>query len=360
MVEHHFHKAVWYHAKSTILSQTLILYMNSGEKMVTDNFGRQISSLRVQVNTTCNFNCFFCHMEGTGINSSQMSVDEIISIIKIARSYGVNKVKFTGGEPTLRRDIIDIVRRTRELMDGEISMTTNGSRLPEIASDLKAAGLNRINVSLHSIDRKGFEFVTGVDFLENAIAGIRAAQLSGLTPVKVNFVALKDVNIDQIEKMIQLSAAENFTLQIIEYEVPRELESSDDYKKYHFPLNSIEEDLAARSVLVDHNSLHDRPLFHIPVEGNEALVEIVRPMRNHHFCDNCTRLRVTSTGQLKPCLMRDDNYTEILRPIRAGSKEEATRAFVDAVKNREPYWKKEDTLESEVLCQIPRTHGQRV
>lgn len=334
--------------------------MDSGIQMIADDYGRQITSLRIQVNTTCNFNCFFCHMEGTGIHANQMSVDEIISIIKVARSYGVNKVKFTGGEPTLRRDIIDIVRRTREIMDGEISMTTNGSRLPEIADDLKAAGLNRINVSLHSIDRKGFEFITGVDFLQNAIEGIRAAQAAGLTPVKVNFVVLKNVNIDQIEKMIQLSAAEDFILQMIEYEVPRELESSDDYEKYHFPLDSIEEDLSKRSILVDHNSLHDRPIFHIPVEGNEARVEIVRPMRNYHFCDNCTRLRVTSTGQLKPCLMRDDNYTEILRPIRSGKMEEATKAFLDAVKKREPYWKKEDALESEVLCQVPRTHGQRL
>ena len=328
--------------------------------MIADSFGREVTSLRVQVNTTCNFKCFFCHMEGTGVHANQMTADEIISIIKVAHSYGVNKVKFTGGEPTLRRDIVEIVRKTREVMDGEISMTTNGSRLPEIASDLKAAGLDRINVSMHSIDRHGFEFITGVDFLQNAIEGIRAAQSAGLTPVKVNFVALKNVNIDQIERMIQLSAKEDFTLQIIEYEVPRELEGSEDYMKYHYPLEALENDLTMKSVLVDHNSLHDRPLFHVPTDHGEARVEIVRPMRNYNFCDHCTRLRVTSTGQLKPCLMRDDNYTEILKPIRSGDFSRAKGAFLESVQKREPYWKKEDALESEVLCEVPRAHGKRV
>lgn len=328
--------------------------------MIADNYGRQVSSLRVQVNTTCNFNCFFCHMEGTGVHANQMSADEIISIIKVAHSFGVNRVKFTGGEPTLRRDIVEIVRKTRSIMDGEISMTTNGSRLPEIASDLKAAGLDRINVSLHSIDRSGFQFITGVDFLQAALEGIRAAQQADLTPVKVNFVALKGINIDQIERMIQLSSEENFTLQIIEYEVPRELEGSEDYSKYHFPLEQLEKELQERSNRVDHNKLHDRPLFHIPVGKQEARVEIVRPMRNYHFCDNCTRLRVTSTGQLKPCLMRDDNYTEILKHVRSGNIDDASKAFKESVRKREPYWKKEDAIESEVLCEVPGTHGQRV
>ena len=324
--------------------------------MLTDNYGRNVSSLRVQVNTTCNFGCFFCHMEGTGIQANEMSTDQILRIIETAHKLGINKVKFTGGEPTLRRDIVEIVRRTRSIITGDISMTTNGTRLKQLASDLRKAGLDRINVSMHSIDREGFRFITGVDAIEKVLEGIESARNASFENIKVNFVALNGVNIDQIPRMIELSAKEKFLLQIIEYEVPREQETSEDYVKYHYPLDDLEAELSSRSYRIDHNSIHERPVFRIRNEIGEASVEIVKPMRNYEFCNKCTRMRVTSLGELKPCLMTTGDLTPVFRRGKETTDEEIESAFMTATLKRKPYWTREDNIESQVLCETERAH----
>ena len=313
--------------------------------LVTDDYGRTVRSMRIQVNTTCNFGCFFCHMEGTGVHSESMTADEIERIVSIASKWGVNKIKFTGGEPTLRRDILDIVRRTRKYITGDISMTTNGIMLPKIASDLKEAGLDRINISLHSIEREKFEFITGVDAIDQVIKGIRAAHQVGFKSIKVNFVVLKGLNVDQLPLMMKLSAEENVILQLIEYETTRETEKSEDFLKYHIPLEGFEKDVASRSFKVEFNELHKRPRYHMNLDGKTAVVEFVKPMRNSEFCNNCTRIRLTSTGLLKPCLMRNDNLTDIISSIRKGkTQQDLDDIFVNAAKAREPYWKKEDEI----------------
>lgn len=316
-------------------------------KPVTDQYGRTVKSMRIQVNTTCNFGCFFCHMEGTGVHSESLSADEIEKVVITARKWGVNKIKFTGGEPTLRKDILDIVRKTRKHISGNISMTTNGILLPKLAKDLKEAGLDRINISLHSIEREKFEFITGVDAINKVIEGIRAAHEAGFAPIKVNFVVLKGLNMDQLPLMMKLSAEENVTLQLIEFETTREHEQSEEFLKYHMPLDEIEASVASKALKVEYNELHNRPRYHIDLDGRRAIVEFVKPMRNSGFCDNCTRIRLTSTGLLKPCLMRNDNLTDLISSIRKGEpQEKIDDIFISAAKSREPYWKKEDELES--------------
>ncbi len=311
-----------------------------------DNYGRPVKSLRVQVNTTCNFSCFFCHMEGTGINSASMSPSEIEKAIEVAAKWGVDKVKFTGGEPTIRSDIVDIVQRTRKHIGGNISMTTNGIMLPKLAASLKKAGLDRVNISLHSIDRQGFQFITGTDFLEKVVKGIRAAKEAGLFPIKINFVVLKGINVDQIPKMIELSAREGVILQLIEFETTREGEASEEYLKYHIPLEGIEEEVARTSYRMDRNELHNRPKYSMETELGKAEVEFVKPMRNAEFCSHCTRMRLTSTGFLKTCLMRDDNYTNLIKGIRNNMGDDyLDETYITAVKKREPYWKPGDEHE---------------
>lgn len=311
-----------------------------------DNYNRPVKSMRIQVNTTCNFKCFFCHMEGTGINSASMTPDEIERAVKTAAKWGVNKVKFTGGEPTLRNDIVEIVERTRKHISGNISMTTNGVMIPKLAEKLKKAGLDRVNISLHSIDREGFEFITGTDFIDKVVDGIRAAKKAGLYPIKINFVVLKDVNIDQIPKMIELSAKEDIILQLIEFETTREEENSEEFLKYHVPLEGIEREVAKNAVRFERNELHNRPKYTLETEGGTAEVEFVKPMRNADFCSHCTRMRLTSTGLLKTCLMRDDNYTNLIHGIRGGKDADyLDEIYIGAVKKREPYWKPEDEHE---------------
>ena len=312
-----------------------------------DSYGRPVTSMRIQVNTTCNFKCFFCHMEGTGVHSEMLSPEEIERVVEVAARHGVNKIKFTGGEPTLRHDILDIIKRTRKHISGNISMTTNGIMLPALAQKLKEAGLDRVNISMHSIDREGFQFITGVDALDKVVKGIRAAKSAGFDPIKLNFVVLKDVNIDQIPRMIELSSNEGVILQLIEFETVRENENSEEYLKYHVSLEGIEVYLKANAERIEYNSLHLRPRYTINLNGKKAVVELVKPMHNYEFCKHCTRIRLTSTGALKPCLMRDDNYTDIISGIRSDSGNDLLDdIFRKAVMKREPYWKEEDELKN--------------
>ncbi|MEM0127440.1 MAG: radical SAM protein, partial [Thermoplasmatales archaeon] len=134
--------------------------------MIYDRFGRPLNSLRIQLNASCNFKCFFCHMEGTEENGSTLSPEMIERVVKIGAANGVNRVKFTGGEPLLRKDLEEIIRRTRNHISGDISLTTNAFFLKERARSLKEAGLDRINISMHSISRDKFVEITGVDALE--------------------------------------------------------------------------------------------------------------------------------------------------------------------------------------------------
>ncbi|OWP57417.1 MAG: cyclic pyranopterin phosphate synthase [Thermoplasmatales archaeon B_DKE] len=321
--------------------------------MLFDDFGRPVKSMRIQVNTTCNFKCFFCHMEGTEVNSSEMKPTEIERVVQIAAKWGVNKIKFTGGEPLLRRDIAEIVARVRKHISGDISLTTNGVLLVNKAVDLKKAGLNRVNISMHSIDQEGFQFITGTDALDKVKDGIRAAREAGLGPIKINFVVLKDVNVDQIDRMIDFATENNAMLQLIEYETTKEAENSEDYQRYHYSLEPIERKVSMQSLEIERNELHNRERYTILNKGKKVSIEFVKPMHNTDFCNSCTRMRLTSTGQLKPCLMRSDNLTDVLHEIRGGNREIMLDSiFKNAVKKREPYWRESDVIESEILRKI--------
>ncbi|WP_297216820.1 GTP 3',8-cyclase MoaA [Thermoplasma sp.] len=304
-----------------------------------DRYGRPVLSLRIQLNTTCNFKCFFCHMEGTDINGEELTPDEIERIVKISHDFGVNKIKITGGEPTLRPDIVEIIERIRRHITGNISMTTNGTMLPKIAKDLKAAGLDRVNISLHSPDDERFHFITGTWMLKRVMEAVRSANDAKLTPVKINFVVLKDLNVKDIPRMLEIAAENNAILQLIEYETDREGEYSEEYRKYHVSLNPIEEEIRKRSIDVEYNDLHNRPRYLIRSNAGLVKVEFVKPQRNPDFCAHCTRLRITSRGEFKTCLMRSD--TNI--PFKGITDENVLKdLFRKAVALREPYWKPGD------------------
>ncbi|MEL9914786.1 MAG: GTP 3',8-cyclase MoaA [Thermoplasmatales archaeon] len=307
--------------------------------MIYDRFGRPLNSLRIQLNASCNFKCFFCHMEGTEENGSTLSPEMIERVVKIGAANGVNRVKFTGGEPLLRKDLEEIIRRTRNHINGDISLTTNAFFLKERARSLKEAGLDRINISMHSISRDKFVEITGVDALERVREGIKAAREAGLNPIKVNFVVLKGLNDDQIHDMMEFCADEGATLQLIEYETDRNGESSPYYKKYHYDLRPLEEEFARIAEGIEVNALHNRKRFLIKMEdGKECKVEVVRPQRNADFCNHCTRLRVTSKGEFQTCLNRRDQVFEFKNLDDYGIE----NAFKEAVYARVPYWRESD------------------
>ncbi len=298
-----------------------------------DPYGRPINSLRISLTQRCNFNCFFCHHEGEHDSGIELTVEEVERIVKLAASQGVRKVKLTGGEPLVRKDIVEIVERISPLVD-EVSMTTNASKLEELAHPLKEAGLARVNVSLHTLCPESFEEITG-NGSEQVTKGIEAAVKAGLNPVKLNMVVMKDVNHTEIDEMIDYSKKVGAILQLIEFQ---ELEDGvEHYGKYHYDLVPVEEELEKRSEKVVERAMHLRKIYYLKEGGK---VEVVRPMHNSKFCAYCTRIRVTSDGKLKSCLMRDDNHVPFVSLMRNGASEnEILDAFKEAIRRRVPFWR---------------------
>jgi len=303
--------------------------------MICDNYERPVLNLRVSVTQKCDKHCPYCHREGETNPSTVMTVDEIVRIVRIAISLGISRVKLTGGEPLLRKEIVEIVRGINGL-EGltDLSMTTNGAYMKGLAKDLKKAGLNRVNVSLPTLDPNIYNNLMGGD-LEDALEGVKAAVEAGLHPVKLNMLVLKNVNDGEIEKLIQFAAQTGTILQLIELE-PINL-SKKYYARYHLGLDEIEQNLKKlASETRIRKYMQKRRVYVLP----KANVEVIRPIENTEFCANCTRIRVTSDGKLKPCLMRKDNLVDILTPLRNGADDKKlTEIFIEAVKKREPYYK---------------------
>jgi cyclic pyranopterin phosphate synthase len=259
---------------------------------------------------------------------------EVQRIVGVAASFGVTKLKLTGGEPLLRSDILGIVRGIKSVPGiSEVSMTTNGTLLTNFARSLKEAGLTRVNVSLDTLEPETYRLITGTNALESVVAGIKDALKAGLSPVKINMVVLKGVNDDQIWNMIDFAKKNNAILQLIELESAIE---DDLYRKCHSDLAQMENELRRRAEKIRIRSMHHRRKYLLP-GGVE--VEVVRPMHNTEFCKYCNRIRVTYNGRFKPCLFRSDNLVDFLDPMRSGAPDEALRElFVKAVKRRKPFF----------------------
>jgi cyclic pyranopterin phosphate synthase len=305
--------------------------------VLEDNFGRPLLNLRVAVTSHCDLRCSFCHMEGEERPSSfptrEMTVDEIGRIVKIAVELGVSKVKLTGGEPLVRKDILEIVGRisaTHGLSD--LSMTTNGSLLAPMAEELRACGLRRVNISLPTLNSVVYNKLTG-GRVEDVLKGVEAAVDAGFCPVKLNMLVLKCVNDYDFPEMIRFAAQTGAILQLIELE-PINIDDT-YYAANHKALDEYESLLRQKAVKVETRQfMQNRRIYHLP----DVRVEVIHPTENTEFCENCTRLRVTSDGQLKPCLMRNDNLVDILTPLRNGASDgEIAQLFMLANQKRRPY-----------------------
>jgi len=290
--------------------------------VLTDTFGRQVTNLRVSVTQRCNLMCIYCHAEGERSPEAEIPLSDIREVLRVAASLGIRSVKFTGGEPLVREDILEIVRAVPRRF--ESSMTTNAILLAGYARDLKEAGLSRINVSLDSLDPACYRDITGHDRLSDVLAGIDAALEAGLTPIKLNMVVLKGINEDEVDAFLRyVRGNRDLILQLIELMEWNTCTS-------HAEINRLEEDLASRSRIILTRRMHHRKKY--CVDGAE--VEVVRPRHNTEFCAFCNRLRVTSDGKLKPCLLRSDNLID----IRGKRGAELEALFREAVRIREPFF----------------------
>jgi len=264
-----------------------------------------------------------------------MTTDEVVRIARIAVSLGISRVKLTGGEPLLRSDILDIVKGIAKLRGlRDLSMTTNGNRLVSLAKPLRKAGLMRVNVNLPSLDEKTYGVLNDGD-LREVLDGIRTAVKTGLYPVKLNMLVLKGVNEEEIPRMIAFARHSETILQLIELE-PVNIDHL-FYSRYFYSLEGVEAELKEQAIDVKtRGDMQNRRIYFLP----KVKVEVVHPIENTEFCACCTRLRVTSDGMLKPCLMRNDNLVDVLTPLREGASDnEIKQLFVVAVKRREPYYK---------------------
>ena len=304
--------------------------------VLTDNCGRPLLNLRISITQRCNFRCDYCHKEGEGCSRGiceEMTVGEIVRIARIAVSLDISRVKLTGGEPLMRKDLPDIVKGIAAIPGlKDLSLTTNGSLLASEAKRLHDKGLRRVNISLPTINPEAYTKLTNGN-LENTLEGVKAAVTVGFNPVKLNMVVLNGINVNDVPEMMEFAKQTGTILQLIELDPVNVNE--DYFSAYHSLLDEYEEMLRQKAVSIEtRRFMNNRHIYHLP----GVTVEVVHPTENREFCANCTRLRVTSNGMLKTCLMRNDNLIDVLTPLRRGADDEELKGlFRQANLRREPY-----------------------
>jgi cyclic pyranopterin phosphate synthase len=304
-----------------------------------DTSDRKIKHIRFSVTSKCNYKCIYCDKEGFIPKTTELTIDEITKLCRIlAEVLKVTRIKFTGGEPLCREDIVQIIKNVHELnLYKDISLTTNGYYLCENAENLYKAGLNRINVSLNSLNPEVYKKLNRSDSLDKVLKGLKKAKDVGLNPIKLNFVILKGLNDNELDGMIDFCSKTGFILQLIELHKASESvgEENGFYEKYHVDLKPIIKELEkkAKQVIIRGN-MQNRKVFIMP---DEAVIETITP--SHEFCMGCTKLRVGCDGNLFGCLYRSEegrNLKEELRNHQSLSKyEEIVKKVVDT---REPYF----------------------
>lgn len=295
--------------------------------MLKDSFGRTVSNLRIAVTNRCNLSCIYCHREGEINPRSEISAEKIAEISKAFYELGIRKVKLTGGEPLLRRDICEIISMMPKFE--EISLTTNGVFLEDFAYDLKDSGLNRVNISLDTLNPEIFKFITGSDDFDKVIGGINTAVDANLTPVKLNMVLMKGLNDSEVQRMLKFTNSFNkekinVILQLIE------LITNSKTKNLYIDPVIFEEGLSKIATAIKIRDMQRRKQFFTPL----GVVEIVKPLDNTEFCMHCNRIRITSDGKIKLCLMSDE-----VVDISNLSGNELKKAIIEALKLKKPFFR---------------------
>jgi cyclic pyranopterin phosphate synthase len=288
----------------------------SGGRRLVDRYGRQISYLRVSVTDRCDFRCVYCmseHMEFLP-KSEVLSFEEIDQIALAFIARGTRKIRLTGGEPLVRRDIMELVLRLGSYIGSgleELTLTTNGSQLRRYAKGMADAGVRRINVSLDTLDETRFREITRRGRIADVLDGIDAADEAGLK-IKINMVAMRGVNDDEIEPMMAWAHSRGFGLTLIEG-MPLGEVGIDRVESY-LPLKELRARLAARYTLEPTDHRTGGPARYDWVKQTNGLIGFITPM-SHNFCESCNRVRLTATGQLYMCLGQDDmvDLRQVLR-----------------------------------------------
>lgn len=303
-----------------------------------DQFGRKINYLRISVTDLCNLRCIYC-MPKEGIPKIQhediLSVEEIEEIVKVFVKLGVNKIRLTGGEPLVRKGILDIVERIGKL-EGirDFAMTTNGLLLKEYAKDLKALGLKRVNISLDTLDDKKYSSITRIGSFQRIMKGIEAAKEVGLTPIKINTVLVGGFNDDEIEDLVRLTEKEEIDVRFIEL-MP--IGEAIKLKADHFLSNEIVLQRVPNLIKIDGED-PSSPAVYYKLPNGKGKIGLINPV-SCKFCKNCNRVRLTSQGKLKLCL-HSDVEIDLREALRRGQAIE--KIIMDAISKKPESHKLED------------------
>ncbi len=276
--------------------------------MMIDPFDRTIDYLRVSVTDRCDFRCVYCMAENMTFlpKKDLLTLEELDRLCGCFIDLGIKKLRLTGGEPLVRRDIMTLIRSLgRHLASGalsELTLTTNGSQLTRYAMELRDCGVGRINVSLDTLDQTRFQAITRWGRFDQVMAGIAAAKSAGLH-IKINAVALKGVNEDELSRMLAWCGAEGFDLTLIETMPMGEIDG--DRTDQYLPLSLVRARLANSWTLTDLPDCTGGPARYVRVEETGGRLGFITPL-SHNFCESCNRVRVTCTGQMFMCLGQED------------------------------------------------------
>ena len=302
-----------------------------------DPFGRHVTYLRVSVTDRCDFRCVYCMSEHMTFlpRKDLLTLEELDRLCSAFVAKGVRKLRITGGEPLVRKNIMWLFQAlSRHLETGqleELTLTTNGSQLPKYAADLAACGVKRINVSLDTLKPDRFKAITRWGDFDQVIGGLEAAQKAGLA-VKLNAVALKGVNEDEIEDLLRFAHGHGYDLTLIETMPLGDIDG--DRTDQYLPLSIVRARLMDRFTLEDIPYRTGGPARYVRVAETGGRLGFITPM-THNFCESCNRVRLTCTGTLYMCLGQDD-AADLRSPLRASMDDSILSAAIDEAISRKP------------------------
>jgi cyclic pyranopterin phosphate synthase len=305
---------------------------------LVDPFARKISYLRVSVTDRCDFRCVYCMSEDMTFlpKAEILSLEELDRLCSAFVRLGVRKLRLTGGEPLVRRNIMTLVRSLGRHVAGgaleELTLTTNGSQLAKHADELVAAGVRRINVSLDTLDAERFARITRWGRLDQVLDGIAAAKRAGLR-IKINAVALKNFNEDEFDRLVAWCGDEGHDLTFIEVMPMGDIGGENRLDQY-LPLSMVRARLAARWTLDETDYRTGGPARYVTIRETGRRLGFITPL-THNFCESCNRVRLTCTGTLFMCLGQDD-AADLRKPLRDSEADDVLEAAIRAAIDRKP------------------------
>jgi GTP 3',8-cyclase len=302
-----------------------------------DQYGRKIRDLRVSLTDRCNLRCVYCMPEEMAFKPRDeiLTDDEILLLVRVAAELGVGKIRLTGGEPTVRANVVDLVGRIAQVPGiQDLAMTTNGIRLAELAAPLAAKGLRRINVSLDSLDAAKFQAITRWGNLGDVLAGLDAAQAAGLYPIKINAVVVRGYNEDDVAGLARLTATHDYAVRFIEM-MPFGSVAGFQTSAYVPSAETMARIEAALGPLTPLDVTGYDPARTYRLDGAVGTLGFISSV-SQPFCAQCGRLRLTAEGRLRLCLLRDDE-ADLRTPLRNGATYEEIRERFRAAAYRKPW-----------------------